>query len=403
MKNADIDLKGALDKPASWDGKINTEISNVKAGNFQLDNVKLDVDAANGHATVHEARIDQGKNHVQLHGSIDLPETAGGFGTTPGNLQISIDAPDLQQLTSFLTTPATGSLQANGNLKTGNGKAEVDLKANGQAINFDGASVEQMTANISATKTMPPPNEKEKKDAPAPPFYEGLSSNVQLNLNNVRYGDYAIDQVQGTVKTDGAKVTLAPLVATRNQNVLQANGTFHLPPANEKLINQPADLQFALRAPQLSDYWQSDAPNKVTGAMQANGDVRLRGGVANGAINLFGQEISAQKLVVKQLDLQSTIANDVFYLNDLTATLNAQDFINAHGQVKLQKPYNYAGAARVNLADLSTFEPLLATPEKKTQLAGSLALNWKGEGTAATLKDNRGDLDLKLQNGRYGD
>ena len=123
VKSADIDLKGALDKPASWDGKINTEISNVKAGNFQLDNVKLDVDAANGHATVHEARIDQGKNHVQLHGSIDLPETAGGFGTTPGNLQISIDAPDLQQLTSFLTTPATGSLQANGNLKTGNGKS----------------------------------------------------------------------------------------------------------------------------------------------------------------------------------------------------------------------------------------------------------------------------------------
>ncbi len=403
VKNADIDLKGALDKPASWNGKINTEISNLKAGKFQLDDVKLDLDAANGQATVHEARIDQGKNHVDLHGSIDLPETAGGFGKTPGNLQISVDAPDLQQLTSFLATPATGSLQANGNLKTGNGKADLDLKANGESITFDGASVKQMSAKISASKTMPPPNEKEKTNAPAPPFYDGLSSNADVDLRDVRYGEYAIDQVQGTVKTDGPKVTLAPLVATRNQNVLQANGTFHLPPPNEKLINQPADLQFALRAPQVSDYWQSDAPNKVTGALQVDGDVRIRGGIANGAIGLFGQEISAQKLVVKQLSLQSTIANDVFYLNDLTATLNAQDYINAHGQVKLQKPYNYAGAATVNLADLSTFEPLFATPEKKTQLAGSLALNWKGEGTAATLKDNRGDLDLKLQNGRYGD
>lgn len=403
VKNADINLKGALDKPASWNGTIKTDISNLQAGKFKLDHVKLNVDAANGLATVHEARIDQGNNHVQLRGSIDLPKTAAGFGQTPGNLQIAVDAPDLQQLTSFMAQPATGSLQANGNLKTGNGKAQLDLKANGNSIGFHGAAVKQLTANISATKKMPAPNEKKKENAPAPPFYDGLSSNVQMDLHDVRYGNYAIDEVQGKVETDGGKVTLAPLVATRNNNVLRVNGTFQLPPPNEKLINQPADLQFALRAPQLSDYWQSDAPNKVTGALQANGDVRIRGGVANGAIDLYGQDIAAQRLLVKQLSLQSSIADNTFYLNDLTATLNEQDYINAHATVKLQKPYQYTGAATVNLADLSTFEPLLSTPEKKTPLAGSLVLNWKGEGTAATLKDNRGDLNLKLENGRYAD
>ena len=106
--------------------------------------------------------------------------------------------------------------------------------------------------------------------------------------------------------------------------------------------------------------------------------------------------------MVKQLDLQSTIANDVFYLNDLTATLNAQDFINAHGQVKLQKPYNYAGAARVNLADLSIFELLWGTAEHKTPLAGSLVVNWNGEGTAESFQ-NRGALDLRLEHGRYAE
>ena len=81
--------------------------------------------------------------------------------------------------------------------------------------------------------------------------------------------------------------------------------------------------------------------------------------MTSGQINLSGQEIAAQKLVVKQLSLQTAIANNVVYLNDLTATLNDKDYINAHGTVKLEKPFAYTGAATANLADLSTFEPLL--------------------------------------------
>ncbi|MGH8163268.1 MAG: hypothetical protein ACREP1_02915, partial [Rhodanobacteraceae bacterium] len=402
VKSADIDLKGSLDKPATWDGTINTDISNLREGGIALDHVKLEVHAAKGHATVREARIDQGNNHVQVHGSIELPATTAGFGQTPGNFQIAVDAPDLKQLTSFMAQPATGSLLANGNVKTGDGKVQLDLNANGNLIGFQGAAVKQLTANISATKEMPPPNEKPRKNAQAAPFYERLTSNLQLDLHDVRYGDYAIDEVRGTVKSDGAKVSLSPLTVTRNNNLLRVSGNFQLPPPNEKLINQPADLQLNLRAPQLADYWQSDAPNKLTGELQADGSVRIRGGIASGQINLYGQQIAAQKLVVKQLSMQTSIANDIVYLNDLTATLNEKDYINAHGTVKLQKPFHYTGAATVNLADLSMFAPLLSTAEKKMQLAGSLVLNWNGQGDAATLK-NTGDLKLNLDHGRYAD
>ncbi|HEY2799493.1 MAG TPA: translocation/assembly module TamB domain-containing protein [Chthoniobacterales bacterium] len=405
VKSADIDLKGALDKPATWNGTIKTDISNLREGGMALDHVKLDVDAANGHATVRAARIDQGNNRVQLRGSIELPKTTAEFGQTPGNFQIAVDAPDLKQLTPFMARPASGSLQANGNLRTGNGKVQLDLRAKGNLIGFDGAAVKQFTANISATKKMPPPGEK-KKNAPAPPFYDGLSSNVQTDLHDVRYGDYAIDEVQTTVKSDGAKVSLSLLTMTRNNNFLEASGNFQLPPPNEKLINQPADLQLNLRAPQLADYWKSDAPNKVSGELQAYGVVRIRGGVANGQINLYGQRIAAQKLVVKQLSMQTSIANDTVYLNDLTATLNEKDYINAYGTVKLKKPFPYTGAATVNLADLSTFKPLLnggpGPPAITKKLAGSLVLNWNGKGDTATLK-NEGDLKLNLEHGRYAD
>ncbi|MDQ3199539.1 MAG: translocation/assembly module TamB domain-containing protein, partial [Verrucomicrobiota bacterium] len=154
--------------------------------------------------------------------------------------------------------------------------------------------------------------------------------------------------------------------------------------------------------PELADFWKDDATGKVSGELQADGNVRIRGGVANGQINLFGREITAQKLVIKQLSAQTAIANNTAFLNDLTATLNEKDYINAHGTVELQKPFKYAGEVTANLADLSTFEPLLATEEKKTPLAGSLVVNWNGRGEASTFKNN-GDLNLKLENGRYAD
>ena len=414
VKTATIELQGSLDQPSTWDGTIKAEIQNLRQGNFGLDQVKLEMTAADGKAAVREARIDAGTNHIVVRGSIDLPGSAKDFGRTPGNFQISIDAPDIKQLTGFLTPPATGSLQANGNLKIENDTIHLDLTANGDLIGFDRAAVKKLSATISAAKKMPS-REKEGES-----LYENLTSSVNATLSDLRYGDFAIDQVTADLKSDGQNVLLSSLAATRKDNTLRVSGNYQLPSsgsAESRPAMQPAELRFTLRAPQLSDYWESAAPNKVTGALQSDGNVRIRGGVANGEINLSGQEITAKKLVVKQLSMETAIANNVAYLNDLTATLNEKDYLNAHGTLKLEKPFAYTGTAKANLADLSTFEPLLAagragesgsatraTEEtaKKTPLAGSLVLNWKGQGEAATFKNN-GDLTLKLEKGRYGD
>ncbi|HEY5035610.1 MAG TPA: translocation/assembly module TamB domain-containing protein [Chthoniobacterales bacterium] len=397
VKDVKINWQGKLDAPASWNGTIDTEINNLHANGLSLDHVKLDLEAANGQATVREARIDQGNNHVQLRGSVELPKTTAGFGQTPGNFQIAIDAPNLQQLTAFMAKPATGSLQANGNVKTGNGTISLDLKTNGNLLGFDGAAVRQLTATISATKQMPAPG-AEKPES----IYAGLRTNLQAALHDLRYANYALDSVQVNLKSENEHFSLNPLIASRAGNLLQMSADFQLPQPNEKLIDQPVAVKFSLQAPQLADYWQADAPNQVNGQLQLTGNLRARGGVANGQISLTGQEISAQKLLVKQLDLQATIADNVLHVRDLSANLNARDYVQAQATVNLAKPFRYSGNATVNLADLSTFAPLLSTPEKKMQLAGALVLNWNGEGDAASFKNN-GTLKLSLTNGRYPD
>ncbi len=412
VKSFQMDWKGALDAPQSWQGTITAQVDNIQQSGIALDHVGLDIVADKGIATVREARIDRGANHVTLDGTVQLPKTTAGFRRTPGDLKLKIDAPNLQELTAFMNPPATGSLQATGTVRTDQSMARLELDAKGDLIGFDKAAVKTLSAKISATKKLP------ATDATEEPYYENLTSSIQAELNDVRYDQYVIDSVSAQIKSEGAKVSLQPLTVKRNANLLLVRGTYQLPlpgATESRLTMQPADLQLSLRAPQLSDYWQSDAAGKVTGELQADGSVSIRGGVANGQINLYGQEIAANKLVVKQLNMQTAIADNTVYLNDLTASLNEQDYVNAHGTVKLEKPFRYAGVATVNIANLETFEPLLAgersaTPttgdavaeKKKTELAGSLILNWNGQGEAATFKNN-GDLKLKLEEGRYGD
>ena len=88
------------------------------------------------------------------------------------------------------------------------------------------------------------PKEKQTR-----PIYDGLTSGIQAELADVRYGDFAVDQIEAVVKSEGAEISLAPLAAMRKNNLLRVNGSFQLPPPNEKLINQPADLQFICARP----------------------------------------------------------------------------------------------------------------------------------------------------------
>jgi autotransporter translocation and assembly factor TamB len=406
VKSFQMDWQGTLDEPQSWQGTITAQIDNVRQSGIALDHVGLDLVADNGVATVREGRIDRGTNHVQLAGTVQLPKTMEGFRRTPGDLRLAIDAPNLKELTVFMPQPVTGSLQASGTIKTENSIAHLELTAQGNVIGFDQAAVRSLTAKVSATKKLP------AKEATEEPFYANLTSSIQAELSNLHYDQFVLDRVHAEIRSNDATVSLEPLEAQRNANLLLVRGNYQLPPPKGKVLEQPTDLQFSFRAPQLADYWRDEAPDKVTGELQADGNVRIRRGIIEGQINAYGQEIAAKKLIVRQLSLQSSIAQSELYLNDLTASLNEKDYLQAHGSVKLEKPFRYRGETKANVGDLSVFEPLLNTPGTATlesappvtrkQLAGSLVLNWKGQGELATLK-NEGDLNLALEHGRYAD
>jgi len=403
VKNFQMNWQGTLDEPQSWAGTIQTQIENLRQSGLAFDQVVLDVVADKGTATVRQARVDRGTNQIRVDGTVQLPREIEGFRRTPGDLRLTIDAPNLQEITAFMPQPLTGSLRADGTVRTENSIARLELTAQGDLIGFGPVAVQSLKARISATKKLP------AKGAKTEPFYAHLTSSIETELLEVHYHQLVADRIHAAITTNDATVSFAPVEVQRKADSLVVKGKYELPPPGAEALEQPADLQFTLNVPELGDYWESEAPGKVTGQLQGSGRVQIRNRVANGSISVTGQQIAAKKLVVRQLDLQTTITNNLLRLTDLTATINDQDYLHAEGEMQLRNPFPYRAKAKAHLADLSAFEPLLnqgrpesPPPATRTRLAGSLVLDWNGEGDLKTIP-KRGDLHFRLEKGRYAD
>ncbi|MGZ4983448.1 MAG: translocation/assembly module TamB domain-containing protein, partial [Chthoniobacterales bacterium] len=195
-------------------------------------------------------------------------------------------------------------------------------------------------------------------------------------------------------------LTVDTVDITRASNTVTAHGTYHLPIDFARARFQPADLAISINAAQLADYWIGNAITKISGPLQVDGEIQIRDGIANGSLAVYGTNLRAQNLTIRELSSHIAIYRNMIYVNDLTATLSGQDFVRASGQFGLDKPYHYKGSVAANISDLAQFKPLLVAIGNKNELAGSLVVDWNGSGQAANF-NHSGEMKLAREKGRY--
>ena len=395
IENLKVDWHGVLKNPKSWTGSIAARLHDVHQKDLALDAVDLDVTTANGMATIKKAEIVAGNNRVEVSGSATLPDSTSDFGRAPADLKLLVHAPNLKQLTGFLSPPITGSADADGSIQIRNQTAFLKLSVNGSEIGFEKAAAKQLAATIKASKKMPSRKSKE-------PYYTNLVSNVRAELTDVHYDQYLVDSVRAEVSSNGKDVSFHRVAIMRNANELSAEGKYELPLAGADPLQQPADFNFALNVPQLADYWQSNSPDKIAGMLQGDGQLRVKDAAGRGQLKIYGQNIAAKNLLVRQFTTQASMSETTIYLNDLTATLSDKDSVKAQGTFSLRKPHHYSGKVLADIADLSVLKPLLKAAQNQNELAGVLKINWEGTGDALAFK-NSGVLKLTLEKGRYGE
>ena len=425
IEKLDVDLRGLISAPRTWQGKLIAQFSNFQQQGIAFDRGIFQISAENGTAVLQTGDVIQGENEFHLKGSGELPRNIKEFGYSPVTLEVALTAPDLQKATAGIPHKLSGAAQLNGRIDIKDGKLNGEFAVAATSLGFEDGAIEKLNATIKLSKTMPPnaadqPTHKATARQSQPthkatagqgtaaaiaekkPWYADSKSETTLNVSNLKLRDYEADAVEGSLRSTNDLVTFEDLLVRRKQNQFSVRGEYRLPKDLRDAVMQPAKIDMSLNAIELGDYWKPDSPNRITGRLQINGRVEWNNGVGNGQVSIYGSNLRVHGLVFKQLSAQYSIVNSTVYLNDFTASLNERDYVSANAIVDLRPPYGYSGKISARVANLSSLEPLLRASGNQNKLAGSFALDWAGNGNAQTFK-NSGKLKLVLEKGRYGD
>jgi autotransporter translocation and assembly factor TamB len=366
----------------------------VNSPPIHFDTAVAEVSAEQGRATLRSADIVQDKNKFHLHGTTELPSVVEDFGRTPTTLEIAGSAPDLQRLTDGTLLQLSGSAQFSGKIGIVNAKIEATLGTTAELVGFPGGTIEKLSSTLRASKSVARTDTKR-------PWFADLRTAMEFDLTGIRYRDHVIDSIGGSLNGSDSILGLDRLTLRRNQNELNIRGRYKLPAEVGKAASQPAELNVVLNAPEAGDFWVADSPNKLSGPLQMTAQIEWKQQTANGQISISGSNLKMRDLVFHELSMQCSMSNSTVYLNDCRASLNDSDFLNATGTLNLRQPYHYSGKVAARVANLATLQPLLRTFGNQNQLAGSVTLDWEGNGETRISRSS-GNLKFVLEKGRYG-
>ncbi len=393
FEKLDVDLSGLLSSPATWNGRIAAELTDFHQEQTEFDRGIFQVTAKSGVATLQSADITQDKNQFHLRGSTELPRDIQDLGRAPATIELAATLPDLQQVTAGMSQKLSGAAEISGNINIRNSIVNGDLAITSPSIEFQDGRCENLNAAIKLSKKIPPA-------AAGKPWFSDLLWQATLAVSNLRFRDYVADSVEGSLQGKNDLLTFDHLMVRRKENEFAMNGEYRLPKEMRDVTEQPAKIDISFNAAQLADCWVPESPDKITGPLQAVGQIEWKKGLANGQLSIFGANLRMRDLVFTQLNLQCVVWNSVVYLNDVSANLTGNDFITGNAIYDLRAPHHYNGKFRANVLDLSKLRPLLRTFGNQNELGGSLVVEWEGDGEAAKIKT--GKLRLAFDQGRYG-
>jgi hypothetical protein len=271
-----LDATGAIDFPRTWNGTMSLQISNVDRPEIHFDSSVVEVSAERGNATLRSADIVQDNNEFHFHGIMELPSVIKDFGRTPTSLEIAGTAPDLQRLTAGTLVKLTGSAQFTGKIEITNANVNATLGVTANAVGFSDGTVDKLNCTLRASKGIAPRGQKPGSTPPATvkrPWFADLRTAMEFDFAGIRYRDHIIDSVEGSLNGSDDILGLDRLSLRRNQNELNVRGRYKLPAEVGKAPSQPAELDVALNAPEVGDFWAADSPNKLNGTLQLTAQI----------------------------------------------------------------------------------------------------------------------------------
>ncbi|HEY1894207.1 MAG TPA: hypothetical protein VGG52_06610, partial [Chthoniobacterales bacterium] len=394
VENFTFDFVGLLRAPKTWAASGDGVVRDLQVAGATFDRAAAQISAHDGVATIQPVELTRAGTALQIHGTVQLPERAEDLGRSPAKFEVVGNDLDLGPITSAMEKPLSGHGQINGTLEIRDEQLQAGFHVASGPVSSGDFALEKFEATGTAAKNL----RLHSKDAP---WFEGLRANATAVASAVRNSEFAVDTVSGQLDQNGSLIRISNVKVQRGSNQIVSNASVRLRADEKDFIKQPATIQIAIDAPETTDFWNGNSPNRVSGTLNASGIVQWNGAVADGWFTVYGSKLQIRNLSVPQLSGAGSIWQSRIFLNDLTANLNQRDFVNGQGTLDLRGEKKFAGKLVVDIADMSTLKPLLEASGNKTELRGSFLLNWEGRGSLSKLTEN-GFLKLAWKNGQLG-
>ena len=225
---------GTIDAPRTWNGTLSLQMNDVHRDPINFDRGVVEISAEQGRAILRSADIVQDVNNFHFQGAMELPSTFNDFGRTPTNLEISGTAPDLARLTAGTPVGLTGSAQFNGKIDVVNATVEADLGVSAEAVGFRDGIIDKLNSRLRASKRVVRGDNKR-------PWFADLRTAMNFDLTGIRYREYIVDSVEGSLNSSDDILGLDRLDLRRKQNELNVRGRYVLPAEVSKFSSQPAE------------------------------------------------------------------------------------------------------------------------------------------------------------------
>ncbi len=386
---------GEPEKPRTWSGNAGVRLEAAAFDKTKIDAAEVAVVFKDGRADVSAANVGAGKNTATLTAQIALPESVNDFPRSAVDAALKLDAPDLPALTAMLPEPLTGSISGGGAITLRDGKAGADLAI--EAANLVAGKFSLGTGKLllKAAKRI---------DTPGLAPFDAMESDVSADLTDLRADTFAIDALTLRAGNRNDLVTLGALDVRRAENSVTAHGTWRVPRDFKDAASAPLDAQFAVKVPKLADFGIAVNGRTLAGHLDASGALKLADKVLAGGLTIEGGDFQLGDFKVPSLMAKVAVEDNVAAIEKLAIRLGGADQITATGTVRVQAPFPYEGETTLDIKNLATLQPLLAVFNMTQALAGSLHIEWSGQGEDGKKSgklEPSGTLAIALEKGRF--
>src|SRR6202011_6135909 len=166
-----------------WNALGSAKVDNFHWDEVSFDQVRLEIAARDGVATLRAGEFIVDKNKLTANGTVVLPDSSKDLGRDGLSLEITGSGLQLANITAGSKNPLAGKVDITGKIETKKAKLDAAFTLAGASVRFPDGGIDKLKANVRATKALPPPDTKQA-------WFADLHSVTDLEVENLRSVNY---------------------------------------------------------------------------------------------------------------------------------------------------------------------------------------------------------------------